>query len=216
MTVFCNSRKRGCPKDQPQVLPGLAAAPWNEHTYCQLPAGWGTDHPGSGRCKLHGGNHRAGPAHPRWRHGRYAESVRAKLPNRLREVYVASLEDSELLSHRADLALLSVRKLQLLEGLDEGRDNVWPELLKTIETSRRVGAAERERLVQLERMISVEDLDGIIRFLTATVHAALSEHVADSSERNGVLDYLASELRVRGELVEARASADRSLRSLSP
>lgn len=27
---------------------------------CKRPAGWGTDHPGSGRCKLHGGSTRAG------------------------------------------------------------------------------------------------------------------------------------------------------------
>lgn len=26
-----------------------------EEGYCQLPSGWGTDHPGLGRCKLHGG-----------------------------------------------------------------------------------------------------------------------------------------------------------------
>ncbi len=136
MTVRCNSRKRGSPPDQPKLPPGPPASPWNEQTYCQQPAGWGTDHPGSGRCKLHGGNHRAGPAHPRWTHGRYAESVRSKLPHRLREVYVASLEDPELVSHRADLALLNARKLQLLDERDVGRDDVWSELLKTIETGR--------------------------------------------------------------------------------
>jgi len=26
-----------------------------QEKYCELPAGWGTDHPGTGRCKLHGG-----------------------------------------------------------------------------------------------------------------------------------------------------------------
>ncbi len=28
---------------------------YGEERYCCLPAGWGTDHPGTGRCKLHGG-----------------------------------------------------------------------------------------------------------------------------------------------------------------
>jgi len=35
---------------------------------CRQPAGWGTDHPGVGKCKLHGGstrNHRSGPANDR-------------------------------------------------------------------------------------------------------------------------------------------------------
>ncbi len=40
-------------------------------TPCQQPAGWGTEHVGEGRCKLHGGNAGRPPTH-----GRY--SVRAK------------------------------------------------------------------------------------------------------------------------------------------
>src|SRR5215471_18422174 len=33
-----------------------SGAPSPEITYCQHRAGWGTNHPGVGRCKLHGGN----------------------------------------------------------------------------------------------------------------------------------------------------------------
>lgn len=45
--------------------------------YCELRAGWGTDHAGSGRCKLHGGS--AGlPA----KHGAYASGV----PKRFRDL----------------------------------------------------------------------------------------------------------------------------------
>jgi len=36
---------------------------------CRRPAGWGTDHPGEGRCKLHGGANPRGPAHPGFKHG---------------------------------------------------------------------------------------------------------------------------------------------------
>ena len=36
---------------------------------CARPSGWGTEHPGYGRCKLHGG------ATP-FRHGRYSRTVR--------------------------------------------------------------------------------------------------------------------------------------------
>jgi len=38
-------------------------------TPCQQPAGWGTDHPGEGRCKLHGGCTLRGPEHPSFKHG---------------------------------------------------------------------------------------------------------------------------------------------------
>lgn len=39
---------------------------------CQRPAGWGTDHPGQGRCKLHGGK---SPI----KHGRYSKITRPRL-----------------------------------------------------------------------------------------------------------------------------------------
>ncbi len=41
-------------------------------TPCRRPAGWGTEHPGEGRCKLHGGCSPRGHLHPRYKHGRYA------------------------------------------------------------------------------------------------------------------------------------------------
>jgi|GEM_PF-3592948 len=43
---------------------------------CQQPAGWGTDHPGEGRCKLHGGRGaRRGRENPAFRHGLYAKHL---------------------------------------------------------------------------------------------------------------------------------------------
>lgn len=42
-------------------------------TPCQQPAGWGTEHPGEGRCKLHGGASLRGHLHPRFKTGLYAE-----------------------------------------------------------------------------------------------------------------------------------------------
>lgn len=46
---------------------------------CHRPAGWGTSHPGVGRCKLHGGCSPSGPDHPNWRSGRYADKFRGRL-----------------------------------------------------------------------------------------------------------------------------------------
>lgn len=45
---------------------------------CQLPRGWGTDHPGEGRCKHHGG---AGGRPPT--HGLYSESARDSLREKI-------------------------------------------------------------------------------------------------------------------------------------
>jgi hypothetical protein len=37
---------------------------------CKRPAGWGTDHVGSGRCRMHGGASVKGVEHPNFKHGR--------------------------------------------------------------------------------------------------------------------------------------------------
>lgn len=52
---------------------------------CQRPAGWGTDHAGKGRCKLHGGN-----AGAPIKHGRYSKVLPQKIQARLQ-----LLEDSD-------------------------------------------------------------------------------------------------------------------------
>ncbi len=40
---------------QPYDEANICEAKTRSGTPCKLPAGWGTDHPGTGRCKLHGG-----------------------------------------------------------------------------------------------------------------------------------------------------------------
>jgi len=49
----------------------LCGAKTRAGTPCRRPAGWGTDHVGEGRCKLHGGRSLRAFLHPRYRHGRY-------------------------------------------------------------------------------------------------------------------------------------------------
>lgn len=44
-------------------------------TPCQLGAGWGTDHAGQGRCKLHGGRSLAGRDSPTFKHGLYSKEI---------------------------------------------------------------------------------------------------------------------------------------------
>lgn len=41
--------------------------------YCQRPAGTGTDHPGEGRCKHHGGNAASGRDHGSFKHGLFSD-----------------------------------------------------------------------------------------------------------------------------------------------
>jgi len=64
--------------------------------YCGLPAGWGTDHPGHGRCRLHGG------ATPR-KHGLEARTYPPALMQRAQEILREGGES--LLDAREEIAL---------------------------------------------------------------------------------------------------------------
>lgn len=50
---------------------------------CAQVAGWGTDHVGEGRCKLHGGASLKGADHPNFKHGRYGKVIPQKIRERL-------------------------------------------------------------------------------------------------------------------------------------
>lgn len=46
---------------------------------CKRPAGWGTDHAGEGKCKLHGGASLRGADHPNFKHGLYTPHTPKKI-----------------------------------------------------------------------------------------------------------------------------------------
>ena len=63
---------------------------------CQRPAGWGTSHPGMGRCKLHGGaSPAAGPGHPAWKTGRTAYKFKGRLAQHLALIQQQQEEDPD-------------------------------------------------------------------------------------------------------------------------
>ena len=52
------------------MIVGQCGAKTRAGTPCTQPAGWGTDHVGWGRCKLHGGATPTGHRSPHYKHGR--------------------------------------------------------------------------------------------------------------------------------------------------
>jgi hypothetical protein len=72
--------------------------------YCTRPPGWGTDHVGEGRCKLHGGKSLKGSDSPRFKHGRYSKY--SKLPGYLVDAYEKNLSDPDLMNMENEIALL--------------------------------------------------------------------------------------------------------------
>ena len=68
---------------------------------CRQPAGWGTDHPGEGRCKLHGGASVRGVDHPNFKTGLYSRY----LPDAIQQK-VQTFLDADPLELISEMALL--------------------------------------------------------------------------------------------------------------
>lgn len=88
--------------------PASCAAKTRSGTPCKKPAGWGTDHVGQGRCKLHGG---ATPI----KHGRYSSIQRP----RLRELLDAFENDPEPLNLLPEVKLLRALLTDFVERYEE-------------------------------------------------------------------------------------------------
>lgn len=79
----------------------------------------------NGRCKLHGGNARRGPAHPRWKDGRRS---RYAVPARLQEQFRRSINDPELTSLRSELVLMDSMVNEVLVRFDAFEPAEWKTL----------------------------------------------------------------------------------------
>lgn len=79
----------------------------------------------NGRCYRHGGaSHPGGSSHPGFRTGRYA-----KLPARMIDRFLASLDDPDLLAVREDIAANDARIADLVARLDTGESgSLWRQL----------------------------------------------------------------------------------------
>lgn len=242
--LSCNGIKRTLPKAQREGLKKRKPGRHAGARYCKYPAGRRTEHLGTGRCHLHGGNNVSGPDSGLWLHGQFARSVKEKLPDELVPAFLGGLEDPELVSGRADISFANLYLLYLTEQaakhqsyegfreaivaatsglhyldkadldmvrekfhrvLDICRDPVaFEDVMRTVmrvtEQKRRLQAGERERLVDLEQMIRLKDLNGIIEVIARTVTEALNEHIRSEETRNKILAQLAKELRIKGDL----------------
>lgn len=92
---------------------------------CGKSAGSGTDHKGSGRCKVHGGMAVMGPDHPRWVDGSHSLLFKAGGGEKHRAWFDLLLQDQELENLRAEISMLRVRLIELtnnLPGIPTGWD----------------------------------------------------------------------------------------------
>lgn len=166
---------------------------------CQLPAGWGTGHPGYGRCKFHGGStatHQASADRARW--SRQASTYGAP-----REVGPEQAIEEEIERAAGVIEWLQAR-------IDEAADGALPE-----QAILKIWGEERDRLAKVskmaldygmaERQVAIAEEQG--RQVAGVIERILSDLRldADQSARAGAI--------VRGRLMELAVSDASETRS---
>lgn len=125
----------------------------------------------NGRCRYHFGNMPVGPAHPRYKHGRYSK---VKMPEGLKQRYDVAMADPEYLSMRSELAILDGMLSERLETLaDSGSDDLW--------------SVARKQLGEFEAAMSSGDVASMRQVfvqLRETINSGASEAAARLEVRN--------------------------------
>jgi hypothetical protein len=119
---------------------------------CGRVAGWGTNHPGEGRCKIHGGNSLV-------KHGRYS-TIKS---TRIRELIAKHMADPEPLNVLPELATARSFLEETIDRAKDGEGNVDPSyvagimghietisrIVKRIEDIRSQDAISRPELIRV-------------------------------------------------------------------
>jgi len=114
---------------------------------CSLPAGWGTDHVGNGRCKLHGGNSLTGEDNPSFKHGLFSDHLGPEDQETI-EV-LEDVDNGEKLEDLINWRLARLRRY-LRQMSDEEERSFWDALQAILDQT---GDVEREELRELGKML---------------------------------------------------------------
>jgi hypothetical protein len=155
-------------------------------------------------CAIHGGKSLAGVAAPNYQTGRHSKYLPARLLRRYHEAET----DPRILELRDDIALIDTRLADLLQRVDTGESGAawrdlhaaaeagdgdaqralitgavgdeaaWADVLRAMDTRRRLVESERKRLVELRQMVPVADVLVLIDAITAAVHATVPDPAA--------------------------------------
>lgn len=116
-------------------------------TPCRRPAGWGTDHQGAGRCKLHGGRSTG----PRSGHGLYSTKTA-----RLGDLLVKHRKNPEPRKLEEELAVLRASVDRFMERFDPEEDRHYDLLASLVDRVSRV--VKRLEDTDAQNAVSQRDL----------------------------------------------------------
>ena len=140
--------------------------------------------PGREVCHIHGGGSLRGADHPRFKTGRYSKF----LPDRLAERYHRALADPGILRLDDEIALVDAQLQVRLEGLPTaGMSKATAAAVRDlIEQRRKLVDTERRRLMDEERVVTVERL---MLLMTAIIDI-IRRHVPSPEVRAKISDEL--------------------------
>lgn len=140
---------------------------------CQQPAGWGTSHPGEGRCKLHGGRSPRGIDHPRYSTGVYS----AYAGPRNLDVGEVTEEEIERAEQEVVAAVQHARGMAKMAA--EGSDIDSADILAAIERVVRIKAkaAELRMNADMKPMILETMRQGAAVMLRVLLEVGLDEEI---------------------------------------
>lgn len=159
----------------------VCAAKTRSGTLCQRPAGWGTDHVGIGRCKLHGG---ATPV----KTGRYSVVKRQALQEKMQQYY----NDPSAGDLRSELALLRALLQDYLDRLDEHTDYTQGEIGRIYGMVDSIGHLV-ERIAKILATTALTQAE--LQLLQVTMIDALSEFVPDPERQRAFVSRVFGTLR---------------------
>lgn len=142
-------------------------------TACQRPAGWGTNHPGEGHCKLHGGAS-VGRGRPMI-HGRYSVKARAAFS----EKYNRFMEDPEPGNLLSEVALLRALLQDFLDRLGKKE----PSEADSVHIMNFVGAIgkEIERFARIMNQTALTEVE--VMYLIARFTDIAGRYIQDPAQR---------------------------------
>jgi len=115
---------------------------------CSLPAGWGTDHIGEGRCKLHGGATPRGEDSPHFEHGLFSDYLSDE--DRQTVDALEDFEDAEKLDELINWRLARLRRA--VRSLNDQADerSFWDAFEEIVNAA---GPVEDDEIKELARML---------------------------------------------------------------
>lgn len=130
----------------------------------------------NGRCTLHGGHTPPpGPTHQSWLHGRGSKLLEA-IPHKMRDGFIASMRDPEIISVRSELGLVDARIMDLVRDLATAQyTNEWKKDLE-------------EQLNRLRVELNSDEIetDAALEAIN-NAEAALSQQDSDAQAWSGIL-----------------------------